>query len=174
MLSSAPTQCATAAALVTALLMAPAEAGVYRCTVDGVTRYSDQPCQAGDTPVDVPDANVVQPTASDALAEQHDRRVDAYRKARAAEDADWREQHDAATADAERIRNARVRGEAAVGMTEADLRGALGTPDKTRTRQSASGTRETWSYRNDDGSRTTVTLQDGIVSKVSRSSSRSR
>jgi hypothetical protein len=148
----------------------PAQAGVYRCMVGGVVQYSDQPCQAGDTPLDLRAPNVVQPDADDAaLAGQHDRRTQAYQKARSAEDAAWRKDYETRSADAERIRAARANREVVRGMREADVRRLLGEPARTATTSGKGGAKETWSYADDGDGRVTVTLQAGVVTDVRRS-----
>ncbi len=148
----------------------PAPAEVYRCVVGGVTQFSDRPCQAGDAPLAVPQANVMPADRAAApLAEQHDRRVQAGREARDAEDAAWRQDHEARTAEAERLRAARVRGEVVRGMSAADVRRLLGTPTKIDSDRDARGLRERWSYADSGAGRVTVTLRDGVVSDVRRS-----
>ena len=145
-----------------------AEAGVYRCTVDGVMQFSDKPCQAGDAPLDLSAPNVVQADADAApLAEQYDRRTRDYQKARAADDSAWRKDYETRSADAERLRAARANREVVRGMSAADVRRLLGEPQ--RTASGKGGRSETWTYADDGGGRVTVTLQGGLVSNVSRS-----
>src|SRR3546814_9326463 len=78
----------SAAAVLTALSCTPAHAEIYHCIVDGVPKFSDKPCHAGDAPVAVPDVTVVPAQKADSLTMQHDARVQQYQKARAEEDAD--------------------------------------------------------------------------------------
>lgn len=157
-------------AVLAAAALQPAQAEVYRCVVGGVTQFSDRPCQAGDAPLSVPPANVVPADRAAApLAEQHDRRVQASRKARAEEDAAWRQDYEARTAEAERLRAARGRGEVVRGMSANDVRRLLGTPAKIDSDRDAKGLRERWSYADTGAGRVTVTLRDGVVSDVRRS-----
>src|SRR3546814_7527655 len=77
----------SAAAVLTALSCTPAHAEIYHCIVDGVPKFSDKPCHAGDAPVAVPGVTVVPAQKADSLTRQHDARVQQYPKARAEEDA---------------------------------------------------------------------------------------
>jgi hypothetical protein len=172
MIQSAATRFISAA-VAAALSCAPAAAGVYRCSVNGVLQFSDRPCKVGDVPIDLPAANVIEPTRESPSAAAREARSQTYQRARAEEDADWRRQHEADAARELRIREARVHGEAAVGMSAANVRAALGEPGKkTRSQRSGKGEHETWTYADADGGRTTVVLDNGIVSRVSSSSGR--
>ncbi|WP_028079355.1 DUF4124 domain-containing protein [Solimonas soli] len=152
-----------------------AQAAVYRCSVGGVVQFSDRPCQAGDAPLDLKAPNVVKADDGAApLAEQYDRRVREYGKARAAEDAAWRKDHEARSADAERLRAARARREVVRGMSAADVRRLLGEPRTTATASGKGGTKETWTYADEGDGRVTVTLQGGVVSDVRRGGGRKR
>ena len=161
--------------LLAVLMGAPAaQAAVYRCTVGGVVQFSDKPCRAGDAPLDVKTPNVVQADDSAPLAEQYDRRVREYGKARAAEDAAWRKDYEARSADAERLRTARAKREVVRGMSAGDVRRLLGEPQKTATASGKGGIKEIWSYADEGEGRVTVTLQGGTVSDVRRSGGRRR
>src|SRR3546814_11041918 len=108
----------SAAAVLSALSCTPAHAEIYHCIVDGVPKFSDKPCHAGDAPVAVPDVTVVPAQKADSLTRQHDARVQQYQKARAEEDAAWGDESAARLANEARIRDARQRDETVAGMTE--------------------------------------------------------
>lgn len=165
--------CLPLAAVTTVLLSAPAHAEIYRCVVDGVPKFSDKPCHAGDAPVAVPDAIVVPSAPVKSLVEQHDARVQQYQKARAEEDAAWGDEYAARLADEARIRNARVHDEIVAGMTADDVRRMRGEPQRVSTRQNARGRAETWYYKDSEHGSVTVTLQDDTVINVRSSKARS-
>lgn len=167
-----PAQSAFVAVFAAALLAAPASAEVYRCTVEGVRQFSDQPCQAGDRPLALPQTTIISAEHSAPLAAQHEARTRNFQKARADEDAAWSKDHAARTADTVRIRDARGRGEAVIGMGAGDLRAALGEPAQQTSAGTAKGLRETWTYEDTGEGRVTVTLQDGIVTGVRRAAGR--
>ena len=169
----AAASCLPAVAVATVLWSLPASAEIYRCVVDGVPKFSDRPCHAGDAPLDVPGVTVVPAQDSASLAAQHDARVQAYQKARAEEDAAWGDEYAARLADEARIRNARVRGEVVTGMHGDDVRHLLGEPLRVAMRKSAKGRRESWSYNDSEHGRVTVTLQDDVVIDVRSSKTRS-
>lgn len=160
--------------LVLALGTSPVHAAVYRCEVDGVVQYRDRPCQAGDAPLAMPAPNVVEAEPAGSLAEQYDRRVREYGKARAAEDAAWRQDYEARRDEAERLRAARARREVVRGMSAKDVRLLLGEPQKTDKKSGKGGDQEVWTYADSGEGRVTVTLQGGVVSDVRRSGIRKR
>src|SRR3546814_17266826 len=63
----------SAAAVLSALSCTPAHAEIYHCIVDGVPKFSDKPCHAGDAPVAVPDVTVVPAQKAASLTMQHAR-----------------------------------------------------------------------------------------------------
>lgn len=162
-----------AVATATALLCAPAHAEIYHCVIDGVPKFSDKPCHAGDVPVAVPDVTVVPAQKADSLAKQHDARVQRYQKARAEEDAAWGDEYAARLASQARIRNARQHDEIVTGMTAADVRRLRGEPQRISTRKNAKGEVETWSYKDSEHGSVTVTLQGDAVINVRSSKTRS-
>lgn len=161
------------AAVATALLCAPAHAEIYHCVIDGVPKFSDKPCHAGDAPVVVPDATVVPAEQVKSLVEQHDARVQAYQKARAEEDAAWGDEYAARLADEARIRDARQHDEIVSGMQADDVRHLRGEPLRISTRQNTRGRLETWYYKDSEHGSVTVTLQDDTVIDVRVSKTRS-
>ena len=54
----AAASCLPAVAVATVLWSATADAEIYRCVVDGVPKFSDRPCHAGDAPLAVPGVTV--------------------------------------------------------------------------------------------------------------------
>ncbi|NGY04661.1 hypothetical protein [Solimonas terrae] len=169
----AAASCLPVVVAATVLWSTAANAEIYHCVVDGVPKFSDKPCHAGDAPVSVPDVTVVPAQKSEPLARQHDARVQAYQKARAEEDAAWGDEYAARVADEARIRNARVRGEVVTGMSDDDVRKLLGDPQRVATRTNARGRIQSWSYNDSEHGRVTVTLQDDIVVDVRSSKTRS-
>lgn len=154
------------AAVATVLLCAPAHAEIYHCVVDGVPKFSDKPCHAGDAPVVVPDATVVPAEQVKSLVEQHDERVQNYQKARAEEDAAWGDEYAARLANEARIRDARQHDEIVSGMRASEVRQLRGEPLRVATRQNATGRIETWYYKDSEHGSVTVTLQDDMVINV--------
>ncbi|HEY9546096.1 MAG TPA: hypothetical protein VIR56_08810 [Solimonas sp.] len=163
----------SAAAVLTALSCTPAHAEIYHCIVDGVPKFSDKPCHAGDAPVAVPDVTVVPAQKADSLTMQHDARVQQYQKARAEEDAAWGDEYAARLANEARIRDARQRDEIVAGMTADDVRHLRGEPQRISTRKNARGEVETWSYKDSEHGSVTVTLQNDAVVNVRSSKTRS-
>lgn len=138
----------------------PAAAEVYRCGSGGQLTYTDQPCAAGER-LDLPPPVTVAPEDG-SLARSRERRIEEGRQRRDAADAAWLRGHEVATDKAEAIRGARLAGVAIAGMTAADVRQALGEPDKV----TAGDGGERWTYKLDDGGRQVVSFRAGEVTTV--------
>jgi len=138
----------------------PAAAEVYRCGSGGQVTYTDQPCAAGERLELAAPVTIAPEDGS--LARSRERRIQADRQRRDAADAAWLERYEAETDKAEAIRSARLAGVAIEGMTAADVRQALGEPDKV----TAGDGGERWTYRLEDGGKQVVSFRDGAVSRV--------
>lgn len=141
---------------------APAAAEVYRCGPAGQPVYTDHPCADGER-LELRAPNVVEPLDTSA-ARDYDRRIERGRRARNAADAAWLEQHEERQANEDRIRAGRIAGMAVAGMSPAQVRAAMGEPDKV------SGDR--WTYRSGEGVTRTVTFRDGTVDDVNERKAR--
>lgn len=143
-------------------------AEVYRCEQNGQVTYTDRPCAAGAQPAQLaPPAAVVQPPrdGESKMAHDYDRDAERAQKARDRADAQWLKEHDQAKAKDERVRDALMHGEAAVGMTPDQVRRALGDPLRTTHTKTRYVSEERWIYETTDGRRT-VTFRDGEVVSV--------
>ena len=156
-----------ALAIVTVTTVTHAE--VYRCEKDGKVIYTDQPCNAGAQPHDLPEAIVVQPPSKSErdLAKQHDARLQRDKSTRDKSDAKWLKEHQHKKDRAERVRAAIIRHDVIKGMTAAEVRSALGDPDKVVRSESDGSPKETWTYSDDAGSRT-VNFKNDEVSGSSK------
>ncbi len=154
--------CGLAAMLGPVTMLAHADP-IYRCRSGDVLVYSDKPCARGAKPADLPDAIVVPAGPKLDLLEQADAKREQERRDRDAADAQWNAQHQARKAEAERIREGRIKGVVVEGMTEMQVRHLHGEPAVTSSSRRAGKARETWSYVLDDGSRLHVTFEDGRV-----------
>jgi hypothetical protein len=156
-----PLRAAGAGLLLLALsLVPPAGAEVYRCQRDGQMVFTDQACSGG-AALALPAPVVVTPE-DDRLARAHDRREAASRQDRDAADSAWLAAHRERQLREDGIRSARIAGVAVEGMTAADVRQALGEPDKV----SASDSGERWTYKLDGGARRVVSFRAGTVAAV--------
>ena len=151
-----------------ALAAGPALAEIYRCQVDGLTVFSDRPCEGG-TPLALPPPTVI-PRGDEAAAREYDQRIEAGRRVRDAADAKWLDGHQARQAQQERSRSARIAGTVVQGMLPGDVRALLGSPDEVR----GSDTGEQWLYRSGNGVTRTITFRDGAVARVSETGRRKR
>ena len=151
-----------------------AGAEVFRCQKDGVTVFTDKPCTDNAQTYAPRVPLVVVPRAAKApdLAKQYDQRVQRETQQRDKADAAWskdyekRKQHDA------RLEKARAQGTVGVGMDQHEARSKLGEPTFTSHNENAGVTRDAWTYKHPDGSRTIVRFKDGVVTEVSTSRGR--
>jgi hypothetical protein len=144
--------------------IAPAE--VYRCEVGGKLEFSDRPCAAGAPALELAPTNTMQAHPGDrALAEQHDKRGVASRKAQAAADADWKRAYAARKKKEAQIREGQIKGKVVAGMTASQVRSILGEPTSSQTQDGEAGSQETWTFRK-DGSTQTVQFKGGQVTRV--------
>lgn len=125
--------------LALAMLSSAAHAQVYRCTVDGRTVFSDQPCAAEGSMQEVRIFDRG-PTAEDAAAARA--RADALRDRVAADQAQATSQREFNR----RVTNAIAAGEVFVGMTADDVRRSWGEPEKINRSVSGSSVREQWIF----------------------------
>lgn len=154
-----------------------AQAEVYRCERSGKTVYSDKPCGDG-TPaqaVRAPNRMDAPPPAQRKLAKQYDERIERDRKARDKADAAWVREYDAQQKRRTEVRSAIEQRKAVRGMTESEVRMALGPPEHvTPGASSKNGDTEQWLYRQDRGAKLTVTFKNGSVSAVSGAKGKKR
>lgn len=141
----------------------PVWAEIYRCQDGATLRFSDQPCGSDAVRLRLPPPNLVQAVPSAPLARQYDERVEAQVRGRAAEDAAWRERHEAARRSADGIRSARIRRDLVIGMSANDVRTVRGAPQQLRRDDSGPTPREIWVYAGKDQPRETLTLERGVV-----------
>ena len=113
------------------VLALPAEAAVYKCTVDGQTQYSDKPCSPASTPAELPALTTMQPARPSTLSQQYDQDLARDQKARDAADAAYVKQQRAETTRAALARDAIIHHRVHKGMTRAEVASALGSPDST-------------------------------------------
>lgn len=153
-------------------LMAPATvtaAEVFRCVVDGVTKFSDKPCGNGAQKIEVAPPQLMPAGPELDLLDAAKQRSEAQGKRHATDakaEQDWLEAHEAEKARETRVRAGRIAGEVVEGMTADEVRRMHGDPLTISTASSGARARETWSYVLDDGSRLHVTLMDGVVSST--------
>ena len=163
-----------AAALVLMVLAPGARAEVFRCQKDGTTVFSDKPC-ADDAQTYAPKHPlVVVPGDGRApdLAKQYDQRQQKETQARDQADRAWNKDYQARKAQDERLSRARAQGRVTAGMDASEVRNKLGEPLFTSHNENAGVTREAWTYKNHDGSRTVVRFKNGVVTETSTAKGR--
>lgn len=152
-----------------ALCATTAGADVFRCQQDGRTVFTDRPCHASAEPMQLEPPTVLSaPGNFDDLAQAHDARLARERKAKAAADAAFLQQHGARKAEENRIRGALVEGRVVGGMSAEQVRQVWGSPDHIEPRVSGGKTQERWVYA-DQRQRRSVTFTDGVVTAASGS-----
>jgi hypothetical protein len=146
--------------LILLLACGAAQAAVYRCTVDGRTVYSDQPCSAGAEPAQLPPLNSAAAGARADLAKQYDtetaRENEARRKARA----EALDQYADRKAQDEAIRKALMEDRVVKGMTREQVERVLNLPERV---ENQGGEKETWIYRVEGRKRRTIRFVNGVV-----------
>ncbi|HUS25416.1 MAG TPA: DUF4124 domain-containing protein [Candidatus Binatia bacterium] len=160
--------------LVLALLAAfaaalPARAEVYRCVHDGHVTYTDRACAPGAPSQQLPPPNLIgPPTAAERdLARAADQRLSRETSSRHRADAEWVKGHQQKAAHAEKVHSAIVEHRVVEGMTEGEVRSAVGEPERVAESESYGTGHATWTYRDDRGTRSVI-FKNGEVSRVGR------
>lgn len=138
---------------------APLHAQVYRCTVDGRTVFSDQPCAEEGN---VQEVRIFDhgPSAEDAAAARA--RANALRERTAAEQAQGEAQREFNR----QVTNAIAARRVLVGMTADDVRRSWGEPGKINRSVSGSSVREQWVYDRGNYRMQYVYLTNGEVTGI--------
>jgi hypothetical protein len=141
---------------------------VYRCEQEGVVTFTDRPCAAQAPPHDLPQAVIIgSPTAVERdLARRHDERIRKGKAVRDREDARWLKEYQAREDREQRVRDAILAREVIRGMTADEVHRALGRPDRVARSQTHGTPKETWTWRDERGTRT-VNFKDGEVTSTS-------
>lgn len=144
------------------MLLGSAQAsGVYKCTLEGRTVFTDRPCFSDEPPIDLPPVNheaAVPAPSGKELAKRYDQRISKGKAARDKADAAFVKQQQDASKRADTNRAAILDHRVLKGMTASEVKSALGEPDSI----DASGT---WLFHG-DGKRTTIQFDAKGVSKV--------
>ena len=145
-----------------------AHAAIYKCEMDGKTVHTDRPCAAHAEPEQVRAPNSMEgPSAAGRkMAKDYDRDAASDKKVRDQANAQWVKQHEAEEGNRERVRKGIVERKAVRGMTEAELRQALGNPAHVGRTDTSKGITERWEYELDNGNTQTVTVSNGEVTAV--------
>lgn len=148
---------------------------VYRCEKDGHVTFTDQPCADGAPVVPAPGLVVVAPpsNAERELARQYDARIAHDKSARDRADAKWLKDHKGLKDRAEKVRKAIIEHRVIRGMTMAEVKSALGEPDRVQKSESHGSRKETWIYEGNGATRR-VNFKNGEVSTASRREKESR
>lgn len=149
-----------------ASLSGPLAAAVYKCTVNGKTTYTDQPCNAKAEPAALPPVTAVQSSNGEDLAKSRDERLAREKVARDKADGQFLEAHAAKTAQAKAVRAAIIDHRVIEGMTPSEVSSAIGPAEETLPNGSTRHRR--------DGQRITVSYRSGLVSGVSISRDKGR
>jgi len=146
----------------------PGAADVYRCKKDGMLVFTDQPCRQEAQPHALPPAVIIASPgpAELELARQHRERIAREQGARDRADSQWLKDHRTRSDRDERVRKAAMAHKAVQGMTADEVRRAMGEPDRVARSDSHGSPKETWTYTDENGTRT-VNFKDGEVSSVS-------
>lgn len=156
------------------LIAAPAGAAVYRCERPGGVVYTDTPCTAGSTALDLRAPVAIDGGPAADLAGAHDARRKRELDARDRGTQVFLEQHAQRKADEQRRRQALVEGRVVRGMSMADVRQVWGEPDRVDRDVGVSGERERWSWQG-ARERRSVTFESGrVASDSSRSAAAGR
>lgn len=141
---------------------------VYKCEEDGRVTYTDRPCSPTAQAHPLPGLIVTAPpTASEkALARAHDERAKRELAERDRADAEWLKRHGEQRDRDERVRNAIIEHRVIKGMTFDEVRQALGDPDQKGGGDSFGSAKDTWTWRDGDGTRV-VNFKDGEVTSTS-------
>jgi hypothetical protein len=155
-------------AMLLMLTAGAAQAAIYKCEVNGKTVMTDRPCAAHAQPERVLAPNSMEgpSAAGKKLAQEYDRDVAAGRKARDQANKEWLKEHAAEDDKRERVRNGIVERKAVRGMSEGELRQALGNPARVGRTDTSKGITERWEYEFEDGRTQTVTVSNGEVAAV--------
>jgi hypothetical protein len=156
------------------LCCANASAEIYRCERNGRVEFSDRACVGGQVPIDIAPPNSMETSRGEALlAAQYDREGTALLKARRASLAADEKTNAQRRRQQDRMRDAALHGDVAVGMTSAQVTALLGNPSSVRSSESETGKSETWTFR-DGNIAHSVQFKDGKVSSVSKRTAKHR
>ena len=156
------------------LVVGTADAEVYRCDKGGRVVYTDQPCSENAEPKQLPQLNVVEPSELEKhLADEYDKQQAKEKKIRDKANQKWLKQHEAKTADAERLKKTRNQGKVVSGMSADQVRDIYGEPDSIKKSESAGISKERWTFHL-NGVVQTVDLKDGRVTHRSEKKSKSK
>lgn len=140
------------------LLAGSAQAGVYRCEVEGRKVYLDRPCKAGDQPHELPKIGVMPSVGEADLSGDHDAREARLKAVHEKNDAEWLKQHAKRRSTESQMNAAAADRRVVKDMSADQVRRSLGSPDEVKRKDGV----ERWTYE-DGKKRRTVVLKDGKV-----------
>lgn len=148
---------------------------VYKCEEKGAITYTDQPCSTTADAHALPPVTVIQSPGplERARARAHDENLAREQAERDRADAEWLKQHRNRRDREQRVRQAILGHKVIKSMTAAEVRQALGEPDRIDSGDSYGTAKETWTYLL-DGERRTVNFKDGEVTTTMRKGKRAR
>jgi hypothetical protein len=151
-----------------------AQAEVYRCEVGGRTIYTDEPCSETAQPKELPKLNVVKASEFEKrMAAEYDKKQVKDKNTRDKANREWIKRHESKSANAERVRKAKVQAKVVTGMNADQVRDIYGEPDTIKKSERDGVSTERWTFHHKDGVQT-VDLEDGHVRRHSEKKSRSK